>query len=122
MASQQFVLHLRDQLATQPRLHTIMRANLTELLPTLLAVTGVFMSWKTLSLVTGSLNPIIVVISESMSPAFHRGDVCLLWNRRPSIKVGDIPVVWFEGRELPMVHRTIESHWHLDETTAFNPM
>jgi signal peptidase len=97
-----------------------MRTRLADLLPTLLAVTGVFMAWRALSLITGSPHPIIVVISESMAPAFHRGDVCLLWNHGASINVGDIPVVWFEGRELPMVHRVIESHWQHESTTTIS--
>jgi signal peptidase len=52
--------------------------------------------------------PIVSVISESMAPAFHRGDLLFLSNRSNNIRVGDIPVVWFPGRNLPMVHRAIK--------------
>jgi signal peptidase len=97
-----------------------MRINAAALLPCLLAVTGVFMAWKALSLATDSTQPIIVVVSESMSPAFHRGDVCLIWNRSKVIEVGDIPVIWFQGRQLPMVHRAIESHWQAEDATTQN--
>lgn len=45
-----------------------------------------------------------------MAPAFHRGDILLLWNRTSTVEVGDIPVVWFEGSPLPMVHRVISVH------------
>jgi signal peptidase len=38
-----------------------------------------------------------------MEPAFYRGDLIFLWNRQERIRAGDIPVVWFEGRELPRV-------------------
>jgi signal peptidase len=55
-----------------------------------------------------------------MSPAFHRGDVCLIWNRSKVIEVGDIPVIWFQGRQLPMVHRAIESHWQAEDATTQN--
>ncbi|KAK2604302.1 hypothetical protein N8I77_007245 [Diaporthe amygdali] len=68
------------------------------------------MMWKTLCLVTDSRMPIVCVISESMAPTFHRGDILLLWNRTSTIEVGDIPVVWFEDSHLPMVHRVIKVH------------
>lgn len=48
-----------------------------------------------------------------MAPAFHRGDVLVLWNRVDYIRAGDIPVVWFEGNPLPMVHRAVEV-FHID--------
>jgi signal peptidase len=50
----------------------------------------------------------MVVSSESMEPAFRRGDVILLWNREPGIFTGDIPVIWFSGGPLPMVHQAIQ--------------
>lgn len=73
------------------------------------------MMWKGLSFVANSSTPIICVISESMAPAFHRGDILFLWNRTSSIEVGDIPVVWFDDAPLPMVHRVVQSFW--DEET-----
>ncbi|KAF2142809.1 uncharacterized protein K452DRAFT_297341 [Aplosporella prunicola CBS 121167] len=74
-------------------------------------MTSSFMLYRALSLLTDSSSPIVVVVSESMAPAFHRGDILFLWNRTPVISAGDIPVVWFKGRELPMVHRAIRVHW-----------
>lgn len=68
------------------------------------------MAWKMLSVLTDSPQPVMVVISESMAPAFHRGDIIFLWNRQPTIKVGDVPVCWFPGRPTPMVHRAIQTH------------
>ena len=50
----------------------------------------------------------VSVISESMAPAFHRGDLLFLSNRSNRIQAGEIPVVWFAGRALPMVHRAIK--------------
>lgn len=89
-----------------------MRMQISELLHFLLAISGVFMAWRAISLIVDSPHPILVVISESMAPAFHRGDIIILWNRVPQIKAGDIPVVWFADQKLPMVHRAIEVHWH----------
>lgn len=59
-------------------------------------------------MLTASSVPIVCVVSESMAPAFHRGDLLLLSNRSETIQAGDIPVVWFAGRTLPMVHRAIK--------------
>ncbi|KAI8169912.1 Acetyltransferase TRI7 [Colletotrichum sp. SAR 10_86] len=49
----------------------------------------------------------MVVLSESMEPAFSRGDIILLANWQ-EVEVGDIPVIWFQGHPLPMVHRAVE--------------
>lgn len=32
----------------------------------------------------------------------------MLWNCHEEIKLGNIPMVWFAGRPMPMVHRAIE--------------
>lgn len=56
------------------------------------------------------------VISESMAPAFHRGDLIFLWNRPSLIHVGDIPVVWFSGNAYPMVHRAVQVYGDADST------
>ncbi|KAH0430453.1 signal peptidase I [Colletotrichum camelliae] len=66
-----------------------------------------FMVWKALSLATNCAFPAMVVLSESMEPAFSRGDVILLANWQ-EVEVGDIPVIWFKGQRLPMVHRAVE--------------
>ncbi|KAJ5975806.1 hypothetical protein N7481_009513 [Penicillium waksmanii] len=42
-----------------------------------------------------------------MAPAFHRGDILFLSNRSSEVYAGDIPVVWFPGNPLPMVHRAL---------------
>ncbi|KAJ4151187.1 hypothetical protein LMH87_011902 [Akanthomyces muscarius] len=64
-----------------------------------------------LSWVTDSRAPIAVVTSESMEPGFQRGDVLLLWNRPNHITVGDIALVAFPTRKLPMVHRVLQSYY-----------
>lgn len=83
------------------------RAKLASLLPIIQLIGGIFMAWKLLGLATNCAYPAMVVLSESMSPAFERGDIILLSNWAETVEVGDIPVLWFEGYELPMVHRAI---------------
>lgn len=76
-------------------------------LKVLLVPATIYMLWKAASIVSDSRYPIVVVISESMEPAFSKGDLLLLSNRKHIIEVGDIPVCWFPGNPLPMVHRAI---------------
>ena len=66
--------------------------------------------WHSLCAITHTSSPIVVVTSESMEPVYQRGDVLLVSNRDPSIELGEIVVVWLEGRRLPFVHRVIEKH------------
>jgi signal peptidase len=66
-------------------------------------------------MISGSKYPIMVVSSESMEPAFRRGDLILLWNQQEHIRAGDIPVVWFPGRPLPMVHRAIKVSYNIKD-------
>ncbi|KAG9340724.1 hypothetical protein JZ751_020314 [Albula glossodonta] len=69
-------------------------------------VSSALMIWKGLMVVTGSESPIVVVLSGSMEPAFHRGDLLFLTNRvEDPIRVGEIVVFRIEGREIPIVHR-----------------
>ena len=84
---------------------------LRKMLPILFAVSTTFMAWKSLCILAASPTPLVCVTSESMAPIFHRGDILLLSNRQSFIRPGDIPVVWFPGYPLPMVHRAI-SVWH----------
>ncbi|KAH8173808.1 signal peptidase I [Sarocladium implicatum] len=81
------------------------------LLSASLWITHVFMAWKALCLITLSPHPVQVIISASMEPTFQRGDLIFLWNRPEMIRVGDIPVIWFEGAPLPMTHRAIKVLW-----------
>ncbi|KAJ5431032.1 hypothetical protein N7445_008764 [Penicillium cf. griseofulvum] len=78
------------------------------------AVTSVFLGWGALCIITGSKYPIMVVTSESMEPAFQRGDLIFLWNREKTIHTGDIPVIWIPGNPLPMVHRVITVNHELE--------
>jgi len=74
-------------------------------------VSSALMIWKGLMVVTGSESPIVVVLSGSMEPAFHRGDLLFLTNNRADpIRVGEIVVFKVEGREIPIVHRVLKLH------------
>ncbi|PGH15939.1 hypothetical protein AJ79_02106 [Helicocarpus griseus UAMH5409] len=62
--------------------------------------------------------PVTVVTSHSMTPTFERGDILFLWNRDPAIHVGEIPVIWFPGSPLPMVHRAIKVFFDEDNVSS----
>merc|ERR1712007_145323 len=83
-------------------------------------VSSALMIWKGLMVVTGSESPIVVVLSGSMEPAFHRGDLLFLTNHcEEPIRVGEIVVFKVEGREIPIVHRVIKIHEKEDGTLKF---
>jgi len=48
--------------------------------------------------------------SGSMEPAFQRGDILFLSNRRPDVLAGDIVVFKVSGRDIPIVHRVLRVH------------
>lgn len=73
-------------------------------------VSSALMIWKGLMVVTGSESPIVVVLSGSMEPAFHRGDLLFLTNQEEPIRVGEIVVFKVEGRDIPIVHRVLKLH------------
>lgn len=83
-------------------------------------VSSALMIWKGLMVVTGSESPIVVVLSGSMEPAFHRGDLLLLTNyREEPVRVGEIVVFKVEGRDIPIVHRVIKVHEKNNSTVKF---
>lgn len=70
--------------------------------------------------VTGSESPIVVVLSGSMEPAFHRGDLLFLTNiPEEPVRVGEIVVFKVEGRDIPIVHRVIKLHEKSNGTVKF---
>ncbi|XP_051160015.1 signal peptidase complex catalytic subunit SEC11A [Leptopilina boulardi] len=79
-------------------------------------VSSALMIWKGLMVVTGSESPIVVVLSGSMEPAFHRGDLLFLTNYEDEpVRVGEIVVFKIEGREIPIVHRVLKLHEKNDQ-------
>ncbi|XP_050226823.1 uncharacterized protein LOC126676628 [Mercurialis annua] len=75
-----------------------------------LIVASTIMIWKALMCITGTESPLVVVISESMEPAFQRGDILFLHASKDPIRAGEIVVFNVEGEEIPIVHRVIEVH------------
>nr|CAG4644314.1 EOG090X0DWF [Lepidurus arcticus] len=82
-------------------------------------VSSALMIWKGLMVATGSESPIVVVLSGSMEPAFHRGDLLFLTNTQEPIRVGEIVVFKIEGRDIPIVHRVIKLHEKQNGTVKF---
>lgn len=72
-----------------------------------LILSTAFMLWKGLSVAADSASPIVVVLSESMEPAFWRGDLLLLWNRGRETQVGEVVVYNVKGKDIPIVHRVV---------------
>ena len=73
--------------------------------------------WKALAIYSDSPSPIVVVLSGSMEPVFHRGDLLILSNRKPKVDVGDVVVYNVKGRDIPIVHRVIKQHWSTNAGT-----
>ncbi|XP_050306460.1 signal peptidase complex catalytic subunit SEC11A [Anthonomus grandis grandis] len=83
-------------------------------------VSSALMIWKGLMVVTGSESPIVVVLSGSMEPAFHRGDLLFLTNYpEEPVRVGEIVVFKVEGRDIPIVHRVLKLHEKDNDTVKF---
>merc|ERR1711918_141776 len=73
-------------------------------------VCSALMIWKSLMVVTGSESPVVVVLSGSMEPAFHRGDILFLHMGSAPFRTGDIVVFKVADREIPIVHRVLKVH------------
>merc|ERR1712083_1210176 len=82
-------------------------------------VSSALMIWKGLMVVTGSESPVVVVLSGSMEPGFQRGDILFLtlYHQDPIVP-GDVVVFQIEGRDIPIVHRTMNVHEKADGTIA----
>lgn len=75
-----------------------------------LVLSTAFMLWKGLSVASDSPSPIVVVLSGSMEPAFQRGDLLFLWNRKLDTQVGEIVVYNVKGKDIPIVHRVVRRY------------
>lgn len=75
-------------------------------------LSGALITYKLLMLFSNSESPIVVVLSGSMEPAVHRGDLLVLTNyeKRDRLASGDIVVFKIHGRPVPIVHRLIKVH------------
>lgn len=73
-------------------------------------VFSALMLWKLLMVTTGTESPVVVVMSGSMEPGFHRGDILFLAMTNKEFNAGDVTVFQVEGRDIPIVHRTLNVH------------
>nr|XP_011740614.1 signal peptidase complex catalytic subunit SEC11A-like isoform X2 [Macaca nemestrina] len=73
-------------------------------------LSSALMIWKGLMVITGSESPIVVLLSGSMEPAFHRGDLFLTNRVEDPIQVGETAVLRIEGRRILIVHRVLKIH------------
>lgn len=68
-------------------------------------VGSALMLWNVLKVISFVESPIVVVLTASMEPAFYRGDILFVYNRKQSIGPGDIPVFHIKSETIPIVHR-----------------
>mmetsp|Transcript_83764 Transcript_83764/g.194871 ORF Transcript_83764/g.194871 Transcript_83764/m.194871 type:complete len:182 (+) Transcript_83764:85-630(+) len=108
---QQYFSEFRD-LAKRPR-HF-----LTQVLNLACIVFSALMLWKGLMVVTKSESPVVVVLSGSMEPGFYRGDILFLTMTEEPFAPGDVVVFQIEGRDIPIVHRTMNVHEKPDGTVS----
>ncbi|XP_076294466.1 signal peptidase complex catalytic subunit SEC11 homolog C twr [Lasioglossum baleicum] len=95
------------------------RQCLYQVLSFAMIVSSALMMWKGLMVVTGTESPIVVVLSGSMEPAFHRGDLLFLTNYHDEpVRVGEIVVFKVEGRDIPIVHRILKLHEKGDQNNT----
>eukprot|EP00408_Alexandrium_pacificum_P009194 CAMPEP_0171232476 /NCGR_PEP_ID=MMETSP0790-20130122/40428_1 /TAXON_ID=2925 /ORGANISM="Alexandrium catenella, Strain OF101" /LENGTH=181 /DNA_ID=CAMNT_0011698713 /DNA_START=70 /DNA_END=615 /DNA_ORIENTATION=- len=108
---QQYVGEFRD-LFKKPR------SFLTQVLNLACIVFSALMFWKGLIVVTQSESPVVVVLSGSMEPGFQRGDILFLTMFEDGFRPGDVVVFQIEGRDIPIVHRTMNVHEKADGSVS----
>ncbi|KAJ3168749.1 hypothetical protein HK101_011598 [Irineochytrium annulatum] len=78
-------------------------------------IASALMIYKSLSLAMGTDSPLVVVLTGSMEPAFHRGDLLFLTHPRSvlddaPLRVGDVCVFKIKDKPTPIVHRVVAAH------------
>lgn len=93
------------------------RQFLQQLMKVALILTSALMTWKALIVLTSCESPIMVVLSGSMEPAFHRGDLIFVTNfQEDPILAGDIVVFKVVNHDIPILHRVVILHRHRNGT------
>ena len=81
-----------------------------------ITVGSALMIWNVLKVISYVESPVVVVLTASMEPAFYRGDILYVQNRKQQILPGDIPVFQIKSETIPIVHRlTIRQDMKYDE-------
>ncbi|RLG71517.1 MAG: signal peptidase I, partial [Methanobacteriota archaeon] len=76
-----------------------------------------FFFWIRPDILFETETPLVTVVSGSMEPTLHRGDILLLVGvDKHELKVGDIVVFSRPHTKLPIVHRVVETCYHKGET------
>eukprot|EP01016_Furgasonia_blochmanni_P007966 TRINITY_DN131_c0_g1_i1.p1 TRINITY_DN131_c0_g1~~TRINITY_DN131_c0_g1_i1.p1 ORF type:complete len:168 (-),score=48.56 TRINITY_DN131_c0_g1_i1:573-1076(-) len=83
------------------------RKLLQQLITLALVVASAFAIWKSLMVITCSESPVVVVLSESMEPAYYRGDILFLTFYDDPIETGDVVVFKLKRQDIPIVHRAV---------------
>lgn len=75
-----------------------------------LAITigSALMLWGMLRLVTNVESPIVVVLTQSMEPAYKRGDILFITNFNEPLVPGDVTVFQIKTEVIPIVHRAMK--------------
>lgn len=103
--------YLNDQVKQVKYLWKRKRYLITQALNLSMIVCTALMTWKSLIVLSNSESPIVVVLSGSMEPGFQRGDILWLDNYQDTpIEVGEIIVFQVNEKEIPIVHRVLEKH------------
>ncbi|KAJ7764430.1 signal peptidase I, partial [Mycena metata] len=82
------------------------------------------MGYIVLSLLTNCPSPVFVVLSGSMEPGIHRGDILFLTNYKPheyKYANGDIVVYQVAGETIPIVHRVMQTAIEPQMCAAYYP-
>lgn len=70
------------------------------------AFVAAWVLYQVLTLVTGTPLPIVSVVSDSMEPILHRGDLLVVLNA-DSLRVGDVVIYQRSDTKFTIVHRVI---------------
>ncbi|ORZ39987.1 hypothetical protein BCR44DRAFT_78469 [Catenaria anguillulae PL171] len=91
-------------------LSTSHRRIFQQALSLLLFISTVLVDFKGATVTLNTEAPVVVVLTESMEPAFSRGDLLFLHNPNRALNVGDIIVYKLENKKIPIVHRILQVH------------
>lgn len=87
------------------------RELLLQIVQAMYLLCSAYMLWLSIAMACNSSAPVVVVLSESMYPGFHRGDILLLANWRQEYYTGDICVFDLTKDDIPIVHRIINKKY-----------
>eukprot|EP00923_Selenidium_pygospionis_P026578 GHVN01047569.1.p1 GENE.GHVN01047569.1~~GHVN01047569.1.p1 ORF type:complete len:184 (+),score=5.75 GHVN01047569.1:235-786(+) len=73
-------------------------------------LSSAYMGWLLLGSVVNHYSPFVVVLSESMSPGFNRGDILFITMLQEEFKAGEIVVFETNKKDIPIVHRITNVH------------